>query len=143
MSKERLEEIKEAIANELGLSEQHLDGTYLYYLTRTKSAFSVGTVTLDDFEEIDGELLEDIFNAIKPFFIEEAERVEVLEKREEVRKLGAEANFKYYRKIEQQNKRYERTLRKTKQRLLRLPWFKGVDAHVTISDITKALEGEE
>lgn len=43
----------------------------------------------------------------------------------------------------EQNKHYERTLRKTKQRLLRLPWFKGVDAHVTISVITKALECEK
>ncbi len=76
---ERLEDIKQVIANELGLTDSWKDGTYLYYLTRTKSAFSVGTVTLDDFEEIDEELLESLFNAIKPFFIEQIERVKVLE----------------------------------------------------------------
>ena len=29
------------------------DGTYIYCLQRTKSAFQVGTMTLEDFEEID------------------------------------------------------------------------------------------
>lgn len=77
--KERLEQIKDAIAHELGLTDDYMDGTYLYYLTRCKSAFAVGTMTLDDFKEIDEELLDDIFNAIEPFFIEQAERVQELE----------------------------------------------------------------
>lgn len=79
MSKERLEQIKDAIAYELGLTDDWMDGTYLYHLTRTKSAFAVGTMTLDDFKEIDEELLDEIFNAIEPFFIEQAERVNELE----------------------------------------------------------------
>lgn len=79
MSKERLEQIKDAIAHELGLTDDYMDGTYLYHLTRSKSAFAVGTMTLDDFKEIDEELLDEIFNAIEPFFIEQAERVQELE----------------------------------------------------------------
>lgn len=76
---DRLEEIKEVIANELGLTDDWMDGTYLYCLTRAKSAFSVGTMTLDDFEEIDEELLEGFLNAIKPFIYEYEKRVEELE----------------------------------------------------------------
>ncbi len=91
MSKERLEQIKDAIAHELGLTDDYMDGTYLYHLTRSKSAFAVGTMTLDDFKEIDEELLDNIFNAIEPFFIKQAERIQELELeingwREEVRK---------------------------------------------------------
>src|SRR5690554_5042411 len=79
MSEERLEQIKDAIAHELGLTDEYMDGTYLYHLTRSKSAFAVGAMTLDDFKEIDEELLDEIFNAIEPFFIEQAERVNELE----------------------------------------------------------------
>lgn len=91
MNKERLEQIKDAIARELGLTDDYMDGTYLYHLTRSKSAFAVGTMTLDDFKEIDEELLNEIFNAIKPFFIEQAERIqefelEINDWREEVQK---------------------------------------------------------
>lgn len=78
--KERLEEIKEAIAHQLGLTDDWMDGTYLYQLTRAKSAFSVGTMTFDDFVEVDEELLNDIFEDIKPFIIQQAERVEELGK---------------------------------------------------------------
>lgn len=77
--KELLEQIKDAIAHELGLTDDYMDGTYLYYLTRCKSAFAIGTMTLDDFKEIDEELLYDIFNVIEPFFIEQAKRVQELE----------------------------------------------------------------
>ena len=77
--KERLEQLKDAIAHELGLTDDWKDGTYLYQLMRTKSAFAVGTITLDDFKEIDEELLDKIFNAIEPFFIEQAERAKELE----------------------------------------------------------------
>ncbi len=35
-------------------------GTYAYHLTRCKSAFHVGTVSLDDFVEFDEETLEDL-----------------------------------------------------------------------------------
>lgn len=34
--------------------------TYAYNLTRVKTAFDVGTMTLDDFEEFDGETTTDI-----------------------------------------------------------------------------------
>lgn len=33
------------------------DGTYIYNLTRVKSAFNIGTMTLDDFEEIDEDFI--------------------------------------------------------------------------------------
>lgn len=33
------------------------DGTYIYCLNRVKSAFHVGTVTIDDFEEINEEFV--------------------------------------------------------------------------------------
>lgn len=78
MSIERLKQIKDAIAYELGLTDDWMDGTYLYYLMKSKSAFAVGTMTLDDFKEIDEELLDDIFNAIEPFFIEQAEQIQEL-----------------------------------------------------------------
>ncbi|HAM79576.1 hypothetical protein [Ornithinibacillus bavariensis] len=78
---ERLEEVKEAIAHQLGLTDSWVDGTYLYHLTRSKSAFSVGTMTLNDFTEIDEELLDDIFEAVKPFLIHQAEEKIQLEER--------------------------------------------------------------
>ncbi|PLR99540.1 hypothetical protein [Bacillus sp. T33-2] len=66
--KEKLEStVKEKIAGVLGLTDEWEDGTYLYNLTRVKEAFNVGTMTLDDFVEIDEELVEEIFEAIKPF----------------------------------------------------------------------------
>lgn len=40
------------------------DGTYIYCLTRTKSAFNVGTMTLDDFEEIDDEFIYELADFI-------------------------------------------------------------------------------
>lgn len=39
--------------------------TYTYNLTRDKSAFSVGTMTLDDFEEFNEETIDDIVKYIK------------------------------------------------------------------------------
>ena len=35
-------------------------GTYCYHLTRTKEAFSYGTVSLDDFVEFDDETVNDL-----------------------------------------------------------------------------------
>jgi len=40
------------------------DGTYIYNLMRTKSAFHVGTMTLDDFEEIDEDFVYDLVDYI-------------------------------------------------------------------------------
>jgi len=61
------EKVLDAIRNVLGLSDQWSDGTYLYNLTRVKSAFGIGTMTLDDFVEIDDELTYEIYEAIKPY----------------------------------------------------------------------------
>ena len=110
MSKERLEQIKDAIAHELGLTDDYMDGTYLYHLTRSKSAFAVGTMTLDDFKEIDEELLDEIFNAIEPFFIEQAERVQELEKENRLLRFIAEENKIAYEQRAKQNKRYREAL---------------------------------
>lgn len=59
--------VKEKIAGVLGLTDEWEDGTYLYHLTRVKSAFGVGTMTLDDFVEIDHDLVDEVYEAIKPF----------------------------------------------------------------------------
>lgn len=61
------EEVKNKIASVVGLTDEWEDGTYLYYLTRVKSAFALGTMTLDDFEEVNYELVEEIFKEIKPY----------------------------------------------------------------------------
>lgn len=61
------EEIKNKIASVIGLTDEWEDGTYLYYLTRVKSAFALGTMILDDFEEVNYELVEEIFKEIKPY----------------------------------------------------------------------------
>jgi hypothetical protein len=37
-----------------------LDDTYYYILTRDKSAFGYGTMSFDDFEEFDEEIIDDI-----------------------------------------------------------------------------------
>lgn len=42
--------------------------TYSYNLTRDKSAFSVGTMSLDDFEEFNEETIDDIVKYIKDNF---------------------------------------------------------------------------
>jgi hypothetical protein len=58
-------QIKKDIADVLGLNDE--DGTYFYALTRVKEAFNIGTMTLDDFEEVDENLVEDIYESIKPY----------------------------------------------------------------------------
>jgi hypothetical protein len=40
------------------------DGTYAHWLTRCKSAYSVGTITLDDFEKFTEETVNDIADEI-------------------------------------------------------------------------------
>ena len=44
------------------------DGTYFYNLTRTKTAFNVGTVTIDDFEEMEYEQIEELADIIMKQF---------------------------------------------------------------------------
>lgn len=56
--------IREVLANQFGLSDEWQDGTYLYYLTRVKSAFDRGTVSIDDFIEVDEEFLEDVVSDV-------------------------------------------------------------------------------
>jgi len=55
MTKEKLIEV---LTKYFGLNDQ--DGTYTYSLTRVKSAFNVGTITIDDFQEFDDEQIEDV-----------------------------------------------------------------------------------
>lgn len=95
---DRLQDIEDAIAHELGLSDSYLDGTYLYWLTRVKSAFAIGTMTLDDFEEVDDELLENIFNAIKPYFDKQQSHIDKLTKQNRRYEKGLEfyANRNHY-----------------------------------------------
>ena len=63
---DKLEQIKKILASHFGLTDEYPDGTYLYQLNRVKSAFHVGTMTLDDFVEVDDEFLNEVFKAIKP-----------------------------------------------------------------------------
>ena len=63
---DKLEQIKKILASHFGLTDECPDGTYLYRLNRVKSAFHVGTITLDDFVEVDDEFLNEVFKAIKP-----------------------------------------------------------------------------
>lgn len=51
--------IAEAISNHVSLED-----TYTYELTRTKSAFGVGTMSLEDFEEWTDENVDDLAKAI-------------------------------------------------------------------------------
>ncbi|NLD21660.1 MAG: hypothetical protein GX664_04140 [Bacteroidales bacterium] len=142
-----LEQIKDAIAHELGLTDDYMDGTYLYYLTRCKSAFAVGTMTLEDFKEIDEELLDNIFNAIEPFFIEQAERIKELELeikdwRAEVQKwqqLYKESEMRYLETSEllhltiSENQRYKQVLEEISNADCSL---EGLDAERELDRIT-------
>jgi len=130
--KERLEQIKDAIAHELGLTDDYMDGTYLYYLTRSKSAFAVGTMTMDDFKEIDEELLDEIFNAIEPFFIEQAERVQELENRLKLYDF-------WYRTAYEQNKRYRAAINNINEKAMLFGTSEEV--YDAIQDAIKILEG--
>lgn len=58
------DKIREVLASHFGLSDEWKDGTYLYHLTRAKSAFSVGAMTLDDFVEVDEDFLEDVLEDV-------------------------------------------------------------------------------
>ena len=42
-----------------------LDDTYWYHLTRVKEGFAVGTVTLDDFVEIDEDTVNDLVDFLR------------------------------------------------------------------------------
>lgn len=61
------DKLQEALKEHLGFNLP--DGTYLYNLLRDKSAFGVGTMTMDDFVEVDltfvDDLVEEIIKVIK------------------------------------------------------------------------------
>lgn len=69
---DKLTEIKEDAMKRLyeHLGFDGVDGTYIYILTRVKEAFHVGTMTLDDFVEVDddfvGELADLFAEMAKP-----------------------------------------------------------------------------
>lgn len=52
------------------------DGSYLYHLTRTKEAYSVGTMTIDDFEEFeeDDEFVVGFKENLKKFIQDERDK---------------------------------------------------------------------
>lgn len=56
------EQIKEQLRVKFdeALGHDGVDGTYIYCLTRVKEAFHVGTMTLDDFVEVDAEFTENM-----------------------------------------------------------------------------------
>lgn len=57
--------------------------TYAYWLTRDKSAFDIGTITIDDFEEFDITTIHDIAENVTQYIINYCENInnqkEVLE----------------------------------------------------------------
>lgn len=59
MTKEKL---MEKLYEHLGFNGR--DGTYIYCLTRVKEAFGYGTMSLDDFVEIDEEFVSDLADFI-------------------------------------------------------------------------------
>lgn len=58
------EQVMEKLFDHLGFDGK--DGTYIYCLTRVKEAFHVGTMTLDDFVEVD----EDFVGELADVFME-------------------------------------------------------------------------
>lgn len=61
MDREKLLKILEEY---FGFSDSWGDGTYFYNLNRVKSAFGVGTITIDDFTEIEYEQIEELADLI-------------------------------------------------------------------------------
>lgn len=69
MKREDLKDkFREILEERLGLNESWTDGTYLHFLTRDKSAYAAGTMTLDDFEEINYDFLEEILGDLMKVF---------------------------------------------------------------------------
>jgi len=53
-----IENLKEILADYFLLNDS--EGSYTYELTRVKSAFNVGTMTMDDFEEFGQDQIDDL-----------------------------------------------------------------------------------
>jgi hypothetical protein len=75
----KIDEIKAEAEKKLfeHLGFDGVDGTYIYCLTRVKEAFHVGTMTLDDFVEVDGDFvaeLADMFVEMTKPLLAEIER---------------------------------------------------------------------
>lgn len=69
-------EAEKRIFNCLGFGG--VDGTYVYHLTRVKEAFRAGTITLEDFVEVDGDFvgeLADLFAYMARPLLQEIERL--------------------------------------------------------------------
>ena len=61
LDKEKLIKILE---DYFGFSDQWHDGTYFYNLNRVKEAFNIGTMTTDDFTEMEYEQIEELADLI-------------------------------------------------------------------------------
>lgn len=77
-NEEMKKKLGEVIHEALGHSEP--DGTYVYNLTRVKEAFSVGTMTMDDFVEVDDQFTDDLVESVFPMLHQLLEENEQLEK---------------------------------------------------------------
>lgn len=60
------EYLREKINNDI-LGHDGKDGTYIYVLTRVKEAFGYGTMTLDDFVEVDEDFTEELLSVFERF----------------------------------------------------------------------------
>lgn len=61
MNRDKLIKVLESF---FGFNESWGDGTYFYNLNRVKSAFNVGTITIDDFTEMEHEQIEELADLI-------------------------------------------------------------------------------
>lgn len=66
--KELKEKFRKILEAHLMLSDDYKDGTYLHHLTRCKSAYGAGTMSLDDFVEVEYDFLEEILGDLMKQF---------------------------------------------------------------------------
>lgn len=88
-----MESIREKLFDELNnkvIGLDWADGTYLYNLTRVKEAFHIGTMTFDDFVEVDHELIDEILDVVMPVIEKLQKKVESLEE-----ELESEREYSY------------------------------------------------
>jgi uncharacterized protein YfkK (UPF0435 family) len=105
---DKLQQIRNILASHFGLTDEYEDGTYLYHLTRSKEAFSYGTMTLDDFAEVDEEFLDEVFEGIKPIIEELQQENEQNEKmREFYKNKWLEDRYQLEKQLQQANEKLE------------------------------------
>lgn len=63
MNEELKEKLRQKLYDYLGFDGK--DGTYLHWLTRVKEAYAVGTMTLDDFVEVDETFIDEIVELVE------------------------------------------------------------------------------